>query len=368
MKLGFFTMPIHPMHRDLTETLAEDRELAIVADRLGFTEGYYGEHVTDAAETITSSLMFIASLIDCTKNIRLGTGTINLPNAHPAAVAAQVAMIDHMMRGRFIMGVSPGGLLSDAEVFGNLDRDRTKMFVEAMNMILDIWSKEAPYKLEGEFWKITTERTIMPEIGQGLIHKPFQRPHPPIVVTAVAPFSNGVTEAAIRGWDPISANFLLPKWVKTHWPKYKIGCEKAGREANAENWRIAKSIFVADNLKTAKSYATDPSGPYYSYYNSIVTKLVKNGRAGLFKEDQNAPDSSVTIENVLDKLVIWGTPDKVIDELQAFREETGAFGTLLYAGHDWKDKQLAIRSMELMAEAVIPAMHEGTIRKALESA
>ena len=360
MKLGFFTMPIHPMHRDLTETLAEDRELAIVADQLGFTEGYYGEHVTDAAETITSSLMFIASLIDCTKNIHLGTGTINLPNTHPAAVAAQVAMIDHMMRGRFIMGVSPGGLLSDAEVFGNLDRDRTKMFVEAMNMILDIWSKEAPYKLEGEFWKITTERTIMPEIGQGLIHKPFQRPHPPIVVTAVAPFSNGVTEAAARGWDPISANFLLPKWVKTHWPKYKIGCEKAGRQANSENWRIAKSIFVADNLKTARRYATDPSGPYYGYYNSIVTKLVKNGRAGLFKEDQSAPDSSVTIENVLDKLVIWGTPDKVIDELHAFREETGAFGTLLYAGHDWKDKQLAIRSMELMAEAVIPAMREGT--------
>jgi len=76
----------------------------------------------------------------------------------------------------------------------------------------------------------------------------------------------------------------------------------------------------------------------------------------------------VTIENVLDKLVIWGTPDKVIDELHAFREETGAFGTLLYAGHNWKDKQLAIRSMELMAEAVIPAMREGTTRKALGSA
>jgi len=360
MQLGFFTMPVHPLGRNLAETLAEDRELALVAEKLGFVEGFYGEHVTDAAETITSSLLFIASLIHDTRTIRLGTGTINLPNTHPAAVAAQVAMVDHMMKGRFIMGVSPGGLLSDAEVFGNLDRDRTAMFVEAMNMILDIWASKPPYRLNGEFWKVTTERTMLEEIGQGFIHKPFQSPHPPIVVTAVAPFSKGVTEAAARGWDPISANFLLPKWVKTHWRCYSDGCGKANRPVHASNWRIAKSIFVADDLKTARRYATDPDGPYYGYYNSLATKLIRNGRANLFKEDQSAPDSSVTIETILDKLVIWGTPEKVTDELQAFREVVGDFGTLLYAGHDWKDKALALRSMELMAERVMPAMNTGS--------
>jgi hypothetical protein len=53
MDLGFFTMPIHPLGRNVTETLMEDKELAVVADRLGFTEGFYGEHITDAAETWT---------------------------------------------------------------------------------------------------------------------------------------------------------------------------------------------------------------------------------------------------------------------------------------------------------------------------
>ena len=109
-------------------------------DRLGYAEAFVGEHVTDRAETITSCLVFIASLIGETRRIKLGSGTVNLPNSHPAAVAAQVAMLDHLLQGRFLFGISPGGLRSDAEVFGNLDSDRTAMFVEAIDMVLKIWS------------------------------------------------------------------------------------------------------------------------------------------------------------------------------------------------------------------------------------
>lgn len=357
MDLGFFTMPIHPLGRSVTETLKEDRELALVADRLGFTEGFYGEHVTDAAETITSSLIFIASLINETKSIKLGTGTVNLPCYHPAMVAAQVAMVDHMAEGRFLFGISPGGLLSDAEIFGNLDKDRTAMFVESIDHILALWAGEAPYRREGEHWSFSTERTQMAEFGQGSVMKPYQRPHPPIVVTAVAPFSKGVVEAAKRGWDPISANFLLPQWVKSHWPKYAEGCAQSMRQADSSKWRVAKSIFVADDADTARRYAMSADGPYHQYYRSIVSKMIANGRANLFKRDQSAPDDSVTVEGVVEDLVIWGTPEKVADDLLAFREETGDFGTLLYAGHDWQDRDLAIRSMELMAEKVMPSIN-----------
>lgn len=368
MDLGFFTMPIHPVGRNVTETLQEDRELALVADRLGFTEGYFGEHVTDAAETITSSLIFVASLIAETRTIRLGTGTVNLPCYHPAMIAAQVAMVDHMAQGRFQFGISPGGLLSDAEIFGNLDADRTAMFVEAIDHILAIWAGEAPYDRQGQHWSFSTARTMIPNLGQGSIMKPYQRPHPPIVVTAVAPFSKGLVEAARRGWEPISANFLLPQWVRSHWPKYVEGCALSDRQADSSKWRVAKSIFVADDLTMAKAYATGTDGPYHHYYRSIVTKMLANGRANLFKRDQNAPDSSVTVESVVDDLVIWGTPEKVADDLLAFREETGDFGTLLYAGHDWADRGLAIRSMELMAEQVMPRVNHALATPPVEGA
>jgi len=357
MKLGFFTMPIHPLAKDWRQSLREDREAFMLADELGFVEGYCGEHVTDRAENITSSAMFLATLVDATRTMKLGTGTINMPNTHPAAVAAQIAMLDHLLDGRFIFGISPGGLLSDAEVFGNLDADRNAMFLEAINQVLAIWQGEPPYNIGGKFWTISVERQLIAELGQGFIAKPLQRPHPPIVVTAVAPFSKGVTEAAARGWDPISANFLMPQWVKSHWPKYVEGCERAGRPADPANWRVARSIFVAEDEKTAKAYATDPAGPYRYYYSQLFAKLKKAGRIELFKTRRDQPDDEVTLDIICDQLITYGTPDKVADALLKYRETVGDFGTLLYAGKDWKDRGLARRSMILLAEKVLPKVN-----------
>jgi len=234
------------------------------------------------------------------------------------------------------------------------------MFLESINQVLDIWASEPPYNITGKYWNITTERTLMKDIGQGFIAKPLQRPHPPIVVTAVAPFSKGVTEAAARGWEPISANFLMPAWVKSHWPKYVEGCQRGGRPADPANWRVAKSVFVAKDAATAKAYATDPNGPYVYYYRSLFTKLKRNGRIELFKTRRDQPDDEVTLETICDKLIIHGTPDSVADQLLAFQQEVGTFGTLLYAGKDWKDRELGRQSMILMAEKVMPQVNVGT--------
>ncbi len=358
-------MPIHPLDKDWRLCLAEDREAFILADELGFAEAYVGEHVTDKAENITSCTLFLATLAGEIRRMRLGTGTVNLPNTHPAAVAGQIAMLDHMLDGRLNFGISPGGLLSDAEVFGNLDKNRTEMFVEAIDMVLDIWNSEPPYDLEGDYWHVSTRKTMIPDIGQGIIPKPLQQPHPPIVVTAVAPYSKGVMAAAARGWDVISANFLLPKWVATHWPQYQKGCEQGGRTADPADWRVAKSVFVADDLNVAREYALGPDSPYRFYYNQIVTKMRLSGRANLFLEDPSASDADPELDELLEKLVIWGTPDKVADDLLAFRDEIGDFGTLLYASKDWADRDLARRSMILLAESVLPRLDGGRTAEAV---
>jgi len=356
MNLGFFTMPIHPLTKDWRLSLAEDREAFMLADELGFTEGFCGEHSTDAAENITSCVVFLASLVGRIKQMKLGTGTVNLPNTHPARVAAEIAMLDHLLDGKFLFGISPGGLPSDAEAFGTLDQNRMEMFVECIEQVLEIWRSEPPYNIKGKYWQVSTERTMLPEIGQGVLPKPLQRPHPPIVGTVVAPYSKGVALAAARGWDPISANFLMPKWVATHWPSYAEGCAMGNRPADPANWRVAKSIFVADDEATARAYAMGPNSPYRFYFSQLVQKMKKAGRAELFKKDRAASDDSVTVDGVLEDLVICGTPSQVADQIEAFRAEVGEFGTLLYAGHDWADPALARRSMVLLAEQVRPKL------------
>src|SRR5271165_3823264 len=121
MRLGYFTMPVHPMHRDWSETLRQDREAIILADQLGFYDAFVGEHLTDRCENVTNSMMFLATLIPETRQIKLATGTANIAQTHPVLLAVQAAMFDHLAQGRFVFGISPGALTSDAEALGILD-------------------------------------------------------------------------------------------------------------------------------------------------------------------------------------------------------------------------------------------------------
>ncbi len=357
MKLGYFTMPLHPVGREWRQTLAEDRDAILFAEQLGFEEAFIGEHVTDLAETITSCLIFIATLARDTSRIRLGSGTVNLANRHPAATAAEIAMVDTLLEGRFILGVGPGGLRSDAEMMGNFDADRNAMFVESVEHMIALWTQEPPYRLRGKVWNLTTERTWIRDLGQGAMLKPFQRPHPPIVITAILPDSNGIAAAAARGWTPISANFVHPWVIATHWRKYAEGCARGGREARPADWRVAKSIFVAEDEATLSRMTRAPGNPFAHYFRNLQRKAQAGRGNAFFKHDPAVPDAALTDEYLTEQMLISGTVNQVVERLLAFREQVGPFGTLLYCGHDWVDAVAMRRSMQLMAEEVLPRVN-----------
>ncbi len=256
MRLGYFTMPVHPLGRDWSQTLREDREAIILADRLGFHDAFMGEHLTDACENITNSMLFMATLIHDTKQIKLATGTTNLAQMHPVVIAVNAAMFDHLSQGRFIMGISAGALTSDSEAIGILDQDRNKMFAEAIDVILAIWERDPPYDIDfpDNRFKVGFARTAALELGVGVLAKPFQKPRPEIVGTVVAPFSPGVVLMGKRDFHPLSANFLLAKHLKSHWANYAKGKADVGQKADVADWRVARTIFVADDDKVAARY------------------------------------------------------------------------------------------------------------------
>src|SRR5690242_5616997 len=360
MRLGYFTRPVHPIHRPWAETLQEDREAIILADRLGFYDAFMGEHLTDKAENITNSLIFNASLISDTKTIKLATGTSNLSHMHPVLVAQHAAMFDHLSEGRFIFGVSPGALTSDAEALGILEQDRNKMFAEAIDVILAIWERDPPYDIDfpDNRFKVSTARTQALEIGVGYMFKPYQKPRPEIVGTVVAPFSPGVVQMGKRDFHPLSANFLLSKHLRSHWQNYAKGKAEAGTRPDVGDWRVARTIFVADDDKTAERYArTDANSPYRFYFEQMLAKMKRGNRLYVFKSHKDQPDEEITRDYVMDNCVTFGTVNKVVDAILQLREETGDFGELVYAGMDWLDPALAKRSMRLMAEQVMPKVN-----------
>lgn len=357
VKLGLFTMPFHHPSRDYATILEEDQEAIVLADQLGFTEAYVGEHFSSWTERITSPLIFLATLIPRTRQIRFGTGVINLPQLHPATVAAYAAMFDQLCRGRFIMGIGPGGLASDLELFDVGQAElRPRMVVESIDIILKLWAEDPPYRIDGQFWKIGLEKHVYPEFKVGYIPRPFQQPHPPVALSILTPSSASARTAGERGWIPVSGNFFHRRYLRGHWERYVEGCEAAGRRPDPDVWRVSRSVLVTETDAEAEDYLAEPENGlsfYYRFFRFSFSQL----RKALFmvKPDLDMPDEAVTVDGIKRALVIAGSPRRVLDQLVALRDEVGHFGTLLMAGHDWDQPKLWRRSMELLASDVMPA-------------
>jgi len=355
MKLGFFIQPVHPPSRSYADVIREDRETVILADRLGFSEAFIGEHLVDSAETITSSLAFIANLADACPSITFGTGVLPLANYHPAMAAAQVAMIDHLVNGRLILGIGPG-VPPDAEAIGDLGTDRKLKTQETLEHMIRIWTEEAPFRIEGEFNSTITEGSYNPEIGVGVAIRPLQRPHPPIAITSMQPNAPGAKAAGANGWTGISATYVGSHVVRSHIEGFLEGQRSSGLPIDPSGWRVARSVFVADDEETAYRYAHCEDGAHGFYFNVMRTKLVKGDALEIMLDESDQSESELSTKRCLERLVIAGTPKSVAEQIHKFREDVGEFGTLLYTSHDWINPALARRSMELMATEVMPML------------
>jgi alkanesulfonate monooxygenase SsuD/methylene tetrahydromethanopterin reductase-like flavin-dependent oxidoreductase (luciferase family) len=101
----------------------------------------------------------------------------------------------------------------------------------------------------------------------------------------------------------------------------------------------------------------DAASPYRYYWRMMGKKMRFSGRQSVFKTHPGQDDAELTDDYLVERLVLCGTVNRVVDQLLALREEAGEFGEIVYAGMDWVDPQLARRSMELMATEVMPRVN-----------
>lgn len=357
MKLGFFTMPLHPPGANLTETLKSDLDQIIKLDELGYSEAWIGEHFTAQWENIPSPELFIAQAISVTKNIRLGTGVSCVPNHNPFVLAHRIAQLDHMAEGRFNWGVGTGSFAGDTEAFGYNEGgwvDNRAFTREAIETILKIWSDPAPGLYESEWWKF-----VIPEpqddIGLRAHVTPYQQPHPPIGVAGVSPRSSTLKMAGQRGWIPMSINLTPPNLLKTHWDAVAEGATEAGKSPDSSVWRVAREVFVAETTAEARRLAREGvlRRDFEQYF---LRSLPKAGMLGIMKTDQDMPDSDVDIDYLIDNVFIVGSVDEVAQKLSDLNGELGGFGTLLAMGHEWDPYDAWLDSMTALAKEVVPAV------------
>jgi alkanesulfonate monooxygenase SsuD/methylene tetrahydromethanopterin reductase-like flavin-dependent oxidoreductase (luciferase family) len=361
MRLGLFMMPIHPPTRNLSAYMAEAAEKALLAERLGFDELWLGEHFSASSEPIPSPLMFMASLVPQTKRLVFGTGVINLPNRHPAVVAAEVAQFDHLSSGRFLFGIGTGSLPSDYELFNVADEAlRRRMLVESIDMIERIWAQDPPYEFKGEYWAFSIQRAINRELGIGFMPKPLRKQGPPVCISISSPNSQTAHLAGIRGWGPISSGLISPAAIASHWEAYTKGCRDAGRIADPGVWRVVRCVHVAGSDAEARTHVFSAESAYRYYFSYLFGVLKRANRIASLKPRPDMADEDVTVDGIIEARVIYGSPQTVAAKLAALRAEVGAFGNLLITGVDWGGPNAAWEreSMRRLAEDVMPALRK----------
>jgi alkanesulfonate monooxygenase SsuD/methylene tetrahydromethanopterin reductase-like flavin-dependent oxidoreductase (luciferase family) len=359
MELGLFLQPVHRNEKPWGTALQEDRETVLLAEQLGFSEVWIGEHYSTKAEQIPAPLMFLATLIQETSTIRFGTGVINLPYHDPVIVAAEVAQFDQLSGGRMMFGIGPGGLMSDAELFGHQEMpERYRMALESLDLILKLWREDAPLRWDGEHYGRSLERRVWLSHGVGQFARPLQQPHPPIAMAMVGPGGLTAETIAQRDMIPISANFVPIENVAAQWRDYALAREKAGQIADRQVWRVCRNILVTETDEAGAQLLTDPDGVIAHYFRYIRgVRQIEEFRS-LQQESLSLLNEFLEVPAALEDCAIVGSADTVLARLIELVDELGPFGTLVMVGHDWDESGLSQGSMRRLAKDILPQLKQ----------
>jgi limonene 1,2-monooxygenase len=338
MKFGVFMAPFHRVGENPTLALERDLELLQWLDTLGFDEAYIGEHHSAGWETIASPELFMATAAERTRHIRLGTGVTSLPYHHPFMVANRMVQLDHLTRGRVILGCGPGALASDALMLGIKPERQRAMMEESLDAIMRLMSDPEPFS-----WK-----TDWFEMNDAVLQlRPYQDPIVPVAVASVESPA-GVTLAGKHGASVLSLSVPRDTIRKTSlaelWAIAEETAAEHGKTMYREDWGVVMGMHLADSKEQAVKDIKEGAG-------NVVTEY--------FGRTLGNPVPDVPRDQIVDYMVdhnqwIVGNPDDCIAGINRLQELTGGFGKFMVRVEDWAPRDKIHRSYELLARYVMP--------------
>jgi len=339
LNFGIFLAPFHPVGQNPTLALERDLQLVEHLDALGFDEAWFGEHHSTGYEIIASPEVFIAAAAQRTRTIRLGTGVSSLPYHHPFILADRMVLLDHLTRGRLMIGVGPGALPSDAFMMGIDPAKQRDMMEEALEAILLLLEGHEPVSMKTDWFTLVEARLQL---------RPYQRPFPEVAVAAqVSPagpraagrfgaslLSIGATSAA-GGFDILGA----------HWDVMEERAAEFGTVVDRSKWRLVGPMHIADTKEQAIADVAFGLEEWVDYFQRVAALPL-------------APDTT-NFESLVDALIasgfaVIGTVEDAIAQIDRLRTQSGGFGSFLLMGHEWADTAATRHSYELFARYVAP--------------
>ena len=344
LRNGIFLAPFHPVDEDPTLCIQRDLELIEHLDRLGYDEAWVGEHHSAGYEIIASPELFIAAAAERTKRIMLGSGVISLPYHNPLMVANRVIQLDHQTKGRFMLGVGPGLLPSDAFALGIHPSTQRDRMVEGIEIILRLFAGErVTHKSE---WFNLVDATCQ--------LKPYTWPHPEVAVASSVTPSGGKL-AGKHGFGMLCVAATQEGGYDALGINWKIANEVAadnGRKMNPEKLRLVGPVHIAETRAEAYKNVEFGLHKWQDYFGGISAVAGREATQGQSVEDL-----------VKQGQIVVGTPDDAIAQIRRLQAKQGEFGVFLQLAHNWANFEATKKSYELWQRHVTPVINGANTKR-----
>lgn len=336
LRLGVFLPPFHGLTENPTLCFERDLDLAQFADDLGIAEFWYGEHHSGGYEIIGSPELMIAAAAQRTKRIKLGTGVVSLPYHNPLTTANRLALLDHLTRGRLMVGAGPGLLTADAYMLGQDARESRDKLDQGLNVISRL--------LRGEW---VTEESSWYRLRDAHCHVlPYNERLEICVASAMSP-NGGVLAAKYNGGMLCLAATLYGGFdaLTTNWQGAQEAAVKLGRVMSPGSVRLATDMHIAETREQALAEVREGYENVRRYFANQAGHIA----------DGPAHD---TIEDLIERgEAVVGTPDDAIAQIHRLEAKVPDFGCLMLFDRNWARTEHKKRSLEMVMRYVLPAIN-----------
>ncbi|BCN61090.1 LLM class flavin-dependent oxidoreductase [Rhodococcus hoagii] len=339
LRFGAFIAPHHAIGQNPTVALQRDLEFVEHLDRLDFDEVWIGEHHSAGSEIIGSPEIFIAAAAERTKRIKLGTGVTSLSYHNPLWVADRMVLLDHLTRGRVMLGVGPGSLPTDSAMIGLNPTECRELLEENLDIVVRL--------LHGESVTATTRTHTL--IDAQLQLRPYSHPCFEVVVAGVAS-PTGPRLAGKHGLGLLSIGATLtPEGYDALGHHFGIMEERAaeyGTAVDRDQWRLVCPMHIAETEEQAQQDVRFGLGEWIDYFGKVAA-FPHFGSGGA------AMDDMIKYMNHSGMGII-GTPAQARELIDKLVTQSGGFGSMLIMNADWAAPAATKRSFELIAQQVAP--------------
>ena len=343
MRFGIFLAPFHAALTNPTLALERDLDLIQHLDKLGFDEAWIGEHHSAGVEVIASPEVFIAAAAERTRHIKLGTGVTSLPFHHPLILADRTVLLDHLTRGRFMLGCGPGSLPSDAVMMGIEPVTQRPRMEESLNAITRL--------LAGETVTMKTDWFTLQDARLHIL--PYSKPCFEIATAAMISPS-GPRAAGRFGTSLLSISASSQGGFNALASAWEICEEKAaeyGRSVNRENWRLVAPMHLAETEEKAREQVLYGIHGWVEYFSKVAALPLAPA----------TDDPNDLVDTIVGSgLAVVGTPDQAIEQIERLKKQSGGFGSFLIMAHDWARPEETHKSYELFSQEVMPHFQGST--------